>query len=124
MDTNKIAFGLTRWTVVANDTAKAVTATKSGVTVTSTMPAQRHVITGFSASVDRVTTAAAQLLVKDGSTVIFQYEIPVGFYGPFDVDLNRPYACAQGANAVATVSATLGTGVVCSVVLRGMTVSD
>ena len=124
MDTNKIALGLTRWTVVAKDTAKAVTATKSGVTVAVTSPAQRHVITGFSASVDRITTASAELLVKDGSTVVFQYELPVGWYGPIDVELKSPYACAQGADAVATVAATLGTGVVCSVVLRGMTVSD
>lgn len=123
MDINRIAFGQTQWTVVAKDTAKTVTATKSGIAVASPKPAQRHVITGFSVSVDRITTAAAELLVKDGTTVIFQYEIPVGFYGPFDVELKRPYACAQGADAVATI-ATLGTGVVCSVVLRGMTVTD
>lgn len=124
MDITRIAFGNTAWTVVAKDTAKAVTATKSGVTVLSPKPAQRHVITGFSASVDRITTAAAELLVKDGTTVIYQYEIPVGWYGPIDVELQHAYACAQGADAVATMSATLGTGVVCSVVLKGMTVTD
>lgn len=124
MDINRIAFGPTAWTVVANDTAKAVTATKTGIAVASPKPAQRHVVTGFSLSVDQITTASAKFQIKDGTTVIFQYEIPIGWYGPFDVELKHPYACAQGANAVATCAATLGTGVVCSVVLRGMTVSD
>jgi hypothetical protein len=118
-----MAFGRVQWTVVATATANTATATKTGIAVLSPKPAQRHVVTGFSLSVDRVVSTAANLLIKNGSTTIFSHWIPVGFYGPLEVQLNRPYACAQGADAVA-VCATLGTGVVCVVVLQGMTVSD
>ena len=116
-----MAFGRVQWTVLHEATAGTVTATKSGVL--SPKPAQRHVITGFSLSADRVVSTAAQLIVKDGTTAIFTYWIPVGFYGPLEVQLGHPYACAQGADAVA-VCATLGTGVKAAVVLQGMTVSD
>ena len=123
MDINAIAFGRTVWTVIAEATANTATATKSGIAVASPKPAMRHILTGVSLSVDRVVSAAAQLIVKDGTTAIFTYWIPVGFYGPFVVTLNRPYACAQGADAVA-VCATLGTGVKAAITLEGMTVSD
>lgn len=123
MDTNLIAFGRTTWTAVDDKTASTATATKAAVSHTSPQPAMRHVITGFSLSVDRVVSTAGLFEIKDGSTTKFSRWIPVGFYGPLSEHLSRPYACAQGAAAVATVT-TLGTGVVCHIELEGMTVSD
>ena len=123
MDINKIAFGKTDWTATGTATAATVTTTKTGIAVLSPKPAQRHILVAFSLSVDRITTTAGLLTIKDGSTAKYTFWIPVGFYGPLYVELNRPYACAQGADAVGTVT-TLGTGVVCVVELYGQTVSD
>ena len=123
MDINKIAMGRTEWTATATDTAATITATKAAIAHTSPAVAMRHVITGWSLSVDRVVSTAGKLLVKDGATTIFSRWIPVGFYGPLVEKLNRPYACAQAAACSATIT-TLGTGVVAVVELEGMTVSD
>lgn len=123
MDTNQIAFGRTTWTAVDDQTAGTATATKAAVSHTSPQPAMRHVITGWSVSVDRVTSTAGKLVIKDGTTAIFSRWIPVGWYGPLVEHLTRPYACAQAAAATATIT-TLGTGVVCHLELEGMTISD
>lgn len=124
MDINQIGLGPARWSEVASATNGTATATHAAVSHTDVrVPAVRHVITGFSFSASAAPAAAATLLVKNGTTTIFSYNIPTTFVGPFDVDLSSPYVCDQ-ATACSIVASALGSGVIGTVVLRGMSVSD
>ena len=124
MDINKIAMAPTAWSVVASATAATVTATKAAIThATNIVPAQRHCVTGFSISASATVSTISTFQIKNGTTVVFQYELGTGFSGILNVELTRPFICDQ-ATAVVGTATTLGTGVVCTVVVRGMTVSD
>ena len=124
MNINQIGLGPTMWSVIATATNATATATKAGVTVTGTSPAQRHVITGFSFSASTgAYTGAPTLTVNNGSTPIFTFQLDSTSHAPINVELPRPFVCAQGA-ACSIVATALGLGLLATVCIRGMTVSD
>ena len=124
MNINQIGLGPTTWSVIATATNATATATKAGVAVNNTSPAQRHVITGFSFSASTgAYTGSPTLTVSNGATAIYTFQLDSTSHAPLNVELVNPFVCAQGA-ACSIVATALGSGLVATVCIRGMTVSD
>lgn len=111
-----LLFGPLGWSVVATATNGISAATKAGVA------GFQHVISGVSLSASAAPTAIQTVTLKDGSTVLEQWELPVAAFAAIMFDFKRPYVITAGANAVLSMPA-LGVAVVGTVVLRGMTAS-
>lgn len=109
-----LAWKPATWTVVASAVNGIATATKTGVQSMS------HFITGVTVSASDLPSGAVQVQIKNGATVLDQWEIPAAAFAPIPINFQRPYACSPGADAVITLSA-LGAGVRGTVVLRGFT---
>lgn len=108
------AFAPTQWTVVDSQTNATATATKAAVA------GKQHFITGISFSMSAAPAAAVTVQVKDGSTVLDQFQIPAAAQAPLLSNYNPPLTITVGAAASITVGA-LGAGVVGTVVLKGKT---
>lgn len=103
------------WSVVDTDTNAALSASKAGAT------GRRHYITGFSVSASAAPAAAETVLLKNGSTVVAQYELPAAAFGPLVVNFTSPIRCSDNSAATLEVEA-LGSGVVASCSIHGFTV--
>lgn len=108
------AFAPTTWSVVTSETNATATATKAGAT------GKQHFVTGISFSMSAAPAAAVTVQVKDGTTVIDQFQIPAAAQAPFVHNYHPPLEITAGAAAAITVAA-LGSGVVGTVVLKGKT---
>lgn len=116
-DLSRVGIGPTLWCVPASATNAVATATKAAAA------ARQHFINGITISSSAVPAAAATVKVFDGTTVLDQFEIPTGFIGPFSVEYKHALAVTVGA-ACSISAGALGSGVVCTVVLRGRTEVD
>ena len=97
VNAEKALFGGAGSWAMDTETTGAATATRTGVT------AKQHccfkVVVGFAVA----PTAAVTLQVKDGTTVIFQTQIPAALTAPVPIDFGlRPLWATQGADLVAT----------------------
>lgn len=108
------AFAPTTWTVVASQTNATATATQAAVA------GKQHFLTGISFSMSAAPATAITVQVKDGTTVIDQFQIPAAAQAPFVHNYTPPLEVTAGAAASITVGA-LGSGVVGTVVLKGKT---
>lgn len=108
------SFAPTQWTVVASQTNATATATKTADA------AKQHFITGISFSMSAQPAAAVTVQVRDGATVLDQFQIPAAAQAPLVHNYTPPLAITNGAAASITVGA-LGSGVVGTVVLKGKT---
>lgn len=108
------AFAPTTWSVVASQTNATATATQAGVT------GKQHFITGISFSMSAQPVSAVTVQVKDGSTVIDQFQIPAAAQAPFVHNYYPPMQITADNAASITVGA-LGTSIVGTVVLKGKT---
>ncbi len=108
------SFAPTQWTVVASQTNATTTATQAAVA------AKQHFITGISFSMSAAPAAAVTVQVKDGSTVLDQFQIPAAAQAPLVHNYHPPLTITVGNAASITVGA-LGAGVVSTVVLKGKT---
>jgi hypothetical protein len=108
------AFAPTQWTVVASQTNATATATKAADA------AKQHFITGISFSMSAQPTSPVTVQVRDGSTVIDQFQIPAAAQAPLLHNYTPPLTITPGAAASITVGA-LGSAVVGTVVLKGKT---
>lgn len=108
------AFAPTTWTVVDSKTNDTATATKAAVA------GKQHFITGVSFSMSAAPAAAVTVQVKDGTTVIDQFQIPAAAQAPLIMNYHPPLQLTPGNAATLTVGA-LGSGVVGTVVVKGKT---
>ncbi|MFZ9446117.1 MAG: hypothetical protein ACO277_08205 [Ilumatobacteraceae bacterium] len=108
------AFAPTTWTVVNSQTNATATATQAAVT------GKQHFVTGISFSMSAAPAAAVTVQVRDGATVIDQFQIPAAAQAPLIHNYHPPLEITSGNLASITVGA-LGTGVVGTVVLKGKT---
>ena len=111
------AFAPTQWTVVDSQTNATATATKAAVS------GKQHFITGVSFSMSAAPAASVTVQVKDGSTVLDQFQIPGGAgtaQAPLVHNYYPPLQITSGNAATITVGA-LGATVVGTVVLKGKT---
>lgn len=125
MNINQIGLGPTTWSVIATATNATATATKAAVAHTNvTVPAQRHVITGFSFSASTgAYTGSPTLTVYNDTMPIYTFQLDSTSHAPLNVELPHPFVCNQGV--ACSISATaLGAGLVATVCIRGMTISD
>ena len=106
---------VTRWSVVDSDTNAVVTATKAA-------PGQGMAlyVTGISISASAAPDAPVTVELKDGSTVVDQWEVPAAVIAPIFLNFVRPFQMSENAAAVLTMEA-LGGGIVGTVVLKGYT---
>lgn len=107
-------MGASTWSVVATDTHAVVTATKAAGTN------RVHYAHGVTISFSGGTPAAGTVQLKDGSTVLDQWEIPAILTAPITVDYAHPL---RGTNNTAmTLSCTdLGASIKVTLVLKGTT---
>lgn len=108
------AFAPTTWSVVDSQTNATATATQAAAA------GKQHFLTGISFSMSAAPAGAATVQVKDGTTVVDQFQIPAAAQAPFVHNYNPPLQITAGAAASITVGA-LGSGVVGTVVLKGKT---
>ncbi len=106
------AFAPTQWTVVASQTNATATATKAADAT------KQHYLTGISFSMSAAPAAPVTVQVKDGTTVLDQFQIPAAAQAPLILNYVPPLAITPGNLAEITVGA-LGAGVVGTVVLKG-----
>jgi hypothetical protein len=109
-----IALAPTTWTVVASQTNATATATQAAVT------GKQHFITGISFSMSAAPAAAVTVQVRQGATVLDQFQIPAAAQAPLIHNYTPALQLAAGTEASITVGA-LGAGVVGTVVLKGKT---
>lgn len=109
-----IAAFPTQWTVVNSQTNATATATQAAVST------KQHFITGISFSMSAAPAAALTVQVRDGATVLDQFQIPAAAQAPLVMNYSAPLACTPGNAASITVGAG-GAGIVCTVVLKGKT---
>lgn len=93
----RLAFGAPDWTLIDTATATALNAVLAAVQ--GVQHVLEHVTLSYSAA-----TAVATLQVKDGSTVIWQAEIPAAA-GPFIFDFSK---CPLRATTGASLSVIVG----------------
>lgn len=108
------ALAPTTWTVVNSQTNATATATQAAVAN------KQHFLTGISFSMSAQPAAAVTVQVRDGVTVIDQFQIPAAAQAPFVHNYTPPLQITAGAATSITVGA-LGAGVVGTVVLKGKT---
>lgn len=109
-----LAFAPTAWTVVDSKTNATATATKAAAS------GKQHFITGISFSASAAPVAAVTVQVKDGDTVLDQFQIPAAAQAPLVHNYMPPLQITSGNAATITVAA-LGSAVVGTVVLKGKT---
>lgn len=103
-----------QWSPVATQVNATTTATQSGIA------GKQHFICGISISASAQPTAAVTVTLKDGGTVLDQWEIPPAQFAPIVHNYTRPFVCSGGNDASASVTA-MGAGVRSTVVLKGFT---
>lgn len=83
------------------------TQTNATATATITAPTSPRcvLITGVSISADRAPASPFTVQVKDGTTVIKQFEIPAAAFSPIEIDFKRGLICGPGNAAVITAGA-------------------
>lgn len=108
------SFAPTQWSVIDSKTNATATATKAADS------AKQHFVTGISFSASAAIGAAVTVQVKDGATVLDQFQIPATMVTPLVVHYHPPLTITVGNAASVTVGA-LGAGVVGTVVLKGKT---
>lgn len=108
------AFAPTTWTVVDSKTNATATASQAAVA------GKQHFITGISFSFSDAPAAAVTVQVKDGTTVIDQFEISTHKHSPEVHSYTPPLQITAGAAASITVGAA-GAGIKGTVVLKGKT---
>ena len=102
------------WHVVATGTNAVATATRAASSE------QAHFITGVEYSTSGIPAAATSVTIKDGTTVIAQFEVPATQRDPVILPFARPLRCTRGNAASAAIGA-LGAGIVGTVNLHGFT---
>lgn len=98
---------------------------QTNATATATKAAQagfKHMVLGISVSASAQPASNTLVELKNGATVLDQWEIPAFAFAPIVLDFSRPYECDVNAAAVLTVGA-MGAGVRCSIQLKGRTVA-
>jgi hypothetical protein len=108
------ALAPTQWTVVDSQTNATATATQAAVA------GKQHFITGISFSMSAAPAAAVAVQVRQGTTVLDQFQIPAAAQAPLIHNYTPPLAITPGQSANITVGA-LGSGVVGTVVVKGKT---
>lgn len=104
----------TEWTVVTTATNSVATATKAAVV------GQRHFVTYVTVSASAAPAAAVTATIKDGTTVITQFEMPASAIAPIFVPIARSLRISVGALVEISVPA-LGAGVKGTVTIGGFT---
>jgi len=115
----KAAWGGPEWTVLATGTNAATVATLAGATNGANIKVQ-HYLDYLTVSASQAITAAANVQVKDGTTIIWEFiwGIGAGLIQHFDFS-DRPLRNTAGALLSAGTSGTQGTGVVIDVMMVG-----
>lgn len=106
-----------KWSIVAtqvNGLAQAIKAAQQGYA---------HYITGISISGSGQPVSPATVLIKDGATILDQWEIPASAFAPLVYDLKRPYPGSSG-NQVSVELGALGAGIRGTVSIRGFSSSE
>lgn len=109
-----LAFSPTSWTEIDSKTNATATATKAADTK------RQHFVTGISFSMSATPAQAVTVQVKDGDTVLDQFQIPAAAQAPLIHNYMPPLRITEGKAASITVGA-LGANVVGTVVLKGKT---
>lgn len=109
-----------KWPQIASGTAATVTATAAAPGAGARAG---HFVTGWTWSYSGGTPAVATIQLLDGATVIDQIETPATTtVNPIVVEYAKGFYITPGNSAVLTCG-SLGTGVKCTIVLRGKTVA-
>lgn len=102
------------------DTQTAATATAELATPGAK---RRWIITGVAYSADRAPTTALVVQVKDGSTVIRQYEVSLNAFSPQEHNFTRGLRCGLN-NAASITCGTGGASVKVTLCICGFTVGE
>jgi len=97
-----------------NATATATQAAKAGA---------RHFVTGLTISASAAPAAAVTAQLKDGNTVIDQFEIPAGAFAPILHNYTRPLRGSVNS-AITLVVPALGASVKGTAVIHGFTAQE
>lgn len=103
-----------QWSPVTSVVNGVATATQSGIT------GKQHFICGISISASGQPTAAVTVTIKDGTTVLDQWEVPAAQFAPIVHNYTRPFVCSNGSDASVSVT-SMGAGIRGTAVLKGFT---
>jgi hypothetical protein len=110
-------FGPLGWpSVIASATAGVATATKAAAA------GFQHILSGVSISASGAVAVAVTVTLKDGTTVIDQWELPASAFAPIVIEYKRPFVITAG-NLVELSIPSLGAAIKGTAVIRGLTVS-
>lgn len=110
-------FGPLGWpSVIASGTAAVATATKAAA------PGFQHILSGITISASGTPAAAVTVTLKDGTTVIDQWEIPAAAFAPIVIEYKRPFIITVG-NLVELSIPSLGAAIKGTAVIRGLSVT-
>lgn len=112
----RAAFGVPDWTAIDTGTNAALAATRAAVAN------KQHYATKATLSFSAAVAAAITFTIKDGTTVIFQAQIPATTLAPITFDWQRrPLHASTNTDLVAGVGAA-GASVVQTITLEGFSV--
>lgn len=114
----KAAWGGPEWTVGGCTTAGAAVATIAGATNASSVKVQ-HYLDYLSVSLSAVASTAAAIQVKDGTTVIWEEQIGIGFLRNNWDFSHRPLRCTAGALLSAGLTGSNGASIIQQVTIGG-----
>lgn len=105
------------WTAVGTGSNATVTAT--AVAVAGKVNHCTKLVASFSAA----PAAACTVTIKDGTTVIFQAEIPAAVTAPIPFDFSQPGTRLRGStgNALVAGCTTPGASTICTLTMEGLT---
>lgn len=109
-----LLFKPATWSVIATAVNGIATATKLAIT------GQQHFITAVSISCSGIPVTSVQVLIKEGSNVLDQWELPPAQFAPITPNFIRPYVGSPSSDVSITVGA-MGAGIRGTVCIRGFT---
>ena len=107
-----VAYAPIEWSVVASGTNATATATKAAAA------GVQHFVMGISVSFSGAPSAALTVTLKDGTTVIDQWEVPAGAQSPLPFNFTRPFRITSGNLTELGIPAA-GVGIKATAVLKG-----
>lgn len=113
----KALFAWPTWTEMDTETNTTATATHTA------LAAYQHALVHLTVSFSVATATALTLLIKDGTTVIWQVELAIGVFTFTENFETRPLHASVNADLVATVGAA-GSGVVGTISMAGFSVKQ
>lgn len=115
----KASWGGPEWTVGKTTTAAATVAVLAGATNSAGVKVQ-HYLDYLTVSWNLANTNVTSVQIKDGTTVIWEAQIPIAQASPMHFDFShRPLRNTAGALLSAEIVASLGAGTVQEVMMVG-----